>query len=93
MKKCNQKCNIPRVVSLQADPNPTSIYKWIKENVDQSLFTNPKFINLLISNVIRHIASESTLHENVDRSVAPEKGLLEKEKELLEKFKVSALKP
>lgn len=34
---------------IKADPNPTAIYKWIKENVDPSLFTNAKFINLLIS--------------------------------------------
>lgn len=72
---------------FKADPNPTSIYKWIKENVDQSLFTNAKFINLLISNVIRHIANESTLDPNIDRNVAPDKALLEKEKELLSKFK------
>ena len=37
--------------------------------------------------MIRHIANESTLGENVDRSMAPDKGLLEKEKELLSKFK------
>jgi hypothetical protein len=40
---------------LQADPNPTQFYKWIKENLDPSHHTNAGFINALMTVLVRYI--------------------------------------
>ena len=32
---------------IQADPNPSSLYKWIRENVATNLHTNKGFVNAL----------------------------------------------
>lgn len=34
---------------LQTDPSPTSLYRWIKENVDSSQHTVPGFVSALVS--------------------------------------------
>lgn len=73
---------------LQADPNPTQFYKWIKENLDPSHHTNPGFINALMTVLVKYITQESTLAEGSDPNTAPDKALQEKEKALLEKFKL-----
>ena len=44
---------------------------------------------ILFSRIIRYVTSESTMKESADTSQTPEKALVEKEKELLDKFKVS----
>ncbi|PSN51862.1 Eukaryotic translation initiation factor 4 gamma 2 [Blattella germanica] len=73
---------------LQADPNPTQFYKWIKENLDPSHHTNPGFINALMTVLVKYITQESTLVEGSDPNIVPDKALQEKEKALLEKFKL-----
>lgn len=40
---------------LQADPNPTQFYKWIKENLDPSHHTNAGFINALMTVLVKYI--------------------------------------
>jgi len=40
---------------LQADPNPTQFYKWIKENLDAAHHTDPGFINALVTVLIKYI--------------------------------------
>jgi len=72
---------------LQADASPANFLKWVRDNVDSKLFTDPGFITILITTVIEYITSVTTLHEGVDVTVNPEKPLVEQEKELLEKFK------
>lgn len=72
---------------IQNDANPALFYKWIKENVDCSLHTVPGFINALVTCLVRHVTQDSTLVEGTDPSIAPDKGVQEKEKELLEKYK------
>ncbi|KAK6630223.1 hypothetical protein RUM43_015016 [Polyplax serrata] len=71
---------------ILADPNPTQFYKWIKDNLDSSQYTNPGFINALVTVVLKYITQETTLSEGSDPT-APEKQLTEKEKSLLEKYK------
>lgn len=73
--------------AIMADPNPTPIYKWVKDNVNASMHTAPNFINVLVTSVIKHVTFETTLHSGVDRSQAPDKQLQEKEKELMAKLK------
>lgn len=72
---------------MQIDPNPGVFYKWVKENVDVNQQTQPGFINALISCLLKYITQKSTLADGIDTSVAPDKALQEKEKELLEKYK------
>ncbi|XP_059486648.1 eukaryotic translation initiation factor 4 gamma 2 isoform X2 [Neocloeon triangulifer] len=73
---------------LQSDPNPTQFYKWIKENLDPSHYTNPGFVNALVTVLIKYITQESTLAEGLDASNPPEKAVLEKEQALLGRFKL-----
>lgn len=42
--------------------------------------------------MIKYITQETTLADGLDRSNVPDKKLLDKEREMLEKFKVSVLK-
>ncbi|XP_076335649.1 N-acetyltransferase 1 isoform X1 [Tachypleus tridentatus] len=72
---------------IQADPSPTTFYKWIKDNVDSSQFTASGFIYALASCLIKFITMETTLSDNTDNNSPPEKVTVEQEKELLEKFK------
>nr|CAD7199614.1 unnamed protein product [Timema douglasi] len=73
---------------LQADPNPNQFYKWIKENLDPAHHTNPGFINALMTVLVKYITQETTLVEGYDQTTVPDKALQEKEKTLLEKFKL-----
>lgn len=34
---------------ISQNASPTSIYKWVKENVTSDLLTDPEFINVLVS--------------------------------------------
>ncbi|XP_076471182.1 eukaryotic translation initiation factor 4 gamma 2-like [Babylonia areolata] len=72
---------------IATEPSAGAIFKWIKERVGPELFTNPKFINILVTGVVKYITGESTLAVNVDPAVTPEKTVSDKEKELLDKLK------
>nr|KAG5693281.1 hypothetical protein BaRGS_011602 [Batillaria attramentaria] len=72
---------------IAAEPTAGAIFKWIKERVDADLFTNPNFINILTTSMLKYITGESTLGENADVTVTPEKALMDKEKELLDRLK------
>ena len=39
--------------------------------------------------IVRYVTGETTMKEGADLSVVPEKALIDQEKELLEKYKVS----
>ncbi|XP_075213295.1 N-acetyltransferase 1 isoform X2 [Lycorma delicatula] len=64
---------------VQADPNPTQLYKWVKENLDPAHHTDPGFVNALVTVLIKYITQEVGISEG--------KAVQEKEKTLLEKFK------
>lgn len=65
---------------LQADPNPQSFYKWIKENLEQSNFNDPGFINALMTVLLKYITQESSIIGN------DEKAVIEKETSLLKRY-------
>lgn len=70
---------------LSMDPNPTSFYKWVKENMDPDHYTNPEFISALATVVIKYIVQESS-GELLDAGTSGEKQLIQ-ERTLLEKYK------
>lgn len=71
---------------LTTDPNPTSVYKWIKDNVDAELYTDHGFIKTLVTAILKYITLESSLSEGMDHA-NPDKACIEKEKELISKYK------
>ncbi|KAF5273914.1 hypothetical protein FQA39_LY01029 [Lamprigera yunnana] len=50
---------------LQVDPNPQQFYKWIKENLDSSTYTDPGFINALMTVLLKYITQESVLLNDI----------------------------
>ena len=64
---------------LNADPNPQSYYKWIKENLDPSNFSDAGFINALMTVLLKYITQEAAASGD-DKAVA------EKEKSMLERY-------
>jgi translation initiation factor 4G len=73
---------------LTADPNPVAFFKWIKDNVDARMHTDPGFIILLVTCIIRYITSETTMKDGSDLSVVPDKVAVDAEKQMLAKFKM-----
>ncbi|XP_033646152.1 eukaryotic translation initiation factor 4 gamma 2-like [Asterias rubens] len=72
---------------ITTDPNPASLYKWIRDNIPAKLHTDKGFINALATSIIKFVTSQTTLASGVDHALAPEKALVDKERNLLEKFK------
>lgn len=66
---------------LQADPNPQQFYKWIKDNLDPSNFTDPGFINALMTVLLKYITQESASIVGDDKAVS------EKENSILERYR------
>lgn len=50
----------------ERDPSPAPVYRWIKENVDQSIQSNPMFAHVLISCLMRYI--HNTVQEKLKSS-------------------------
>ncbi|CAO1435386.1 unnamed protein product [Diamesa hyperborea] len=71
---------------IQADAQPQTFYKWIKENVDSQRYTDPGFITALMTVLLRYITQETTFPEGNDPSKMPEKSVVEAEKKLLVSF-------
>ncbi|KAL7302999.1 hypothetical protein TKK_0004224 [Trichogramma kaykai] len=71
---------------LEADPSPTTFYKWIKEKLEPSHHSDPAFINALIAVLLKYITRETTFPEGVDPNDLPSKALQEKELALLGKY-------
>jgi len=72
---------------IAAEPSATALYKWLKDKVDVRLHTDSGFITTLVTALMKYITNESTLKENADSTVTPEKAMMDKEKELLDKLK------
>nr|XP_039257067.1 eukaryotic translation initiation factor 4 gamma 2-like isoform X1 [Styela clava] len=72
---------------IAENPNPSSIYKWIKENVTLDLYTDPGFINVLVSCSLDHITKHSSLAEGVERTQNPLREIKEKERQLMVEIK------
>uniref|UniRef100_A0A0L8G7E7 MI domain-containing protein n=1 Tax=Octopus bimaculoides TaxID=37653 RepID=A0A0L8G7E7_OCTBM len=73
---------------IQTDPSATAIFKWIKDKVQNDLHQSPGFVNILTTSILKYITKASTLSENCDPSIPPEKHLVEKEKDMLDKLKI-----
>ncbi|GAB1609027.1 eukaryotic translation initiation factor 4 gamma 2, partial [Argonauta hians] len=73
---------------IQTDPSATAIFKWIKDKVQNDLHQSSGFINILTTSILKYITKSSTLFENCDPSIPPEKHLVEKERDMLDKLKV-----
>lgn len=73
---------------IQSDPSATAIFKWIKDKVQNDLHYSPGFVNILTTSILKYVTKSSTLSENCDPAVVPDKHLSEKERELLDKLKV-----
>ena len=41
---------------LKADPNPALFFKWIRDNVDSSLYTDPAFITSLVTTSVSFLS-------------------------------------
>jgi len=72
---------------LMESSSPNALYNWIKENVDQNLYQDPKFVNVIITSCLRYITGRSTLAPGVDTKVTAAKHLREEEGLLLKKLK------
>jgi len=72
---------------VRTDASPSNIYKWIKENVDAKLRDTPGFINIVVSSILRHIIQDTTAKEGFDENAMPEKGDIELEKDMMEKWR------
>ncbi|CAL1547022.1 unnamed protein product [Lymnaea stagnalis] len=68
---------------IAVEPTAAALYKWIKDKVEVPLQTDPGFINILVTSILKYITNESTLKPNTDTTVTPEKVLMEREKDLL----------
>lgn len=44
---------------IQADSNPQQFYKWIKENIEPSLYTDPGFITAMMTVIVKYITKVS----------------------------------
>lgn len=66
---------------LQADPNPQQFYKWIKENLDPTNYTDAGFINALMTVLLKYITQESA------SIVGDDKAASEKEHNILERYR------
>ncbi|XP_053684298.1 eukaryotic translation initiation factor 4 gamma 2 [Sabethes cyaneus] len=64
---------------IQADANPQQFYKWIKENVETSCYTDPGFITAVMTVLLKYITQESS-------KCTDDKQPVEKEKEILKKY-------
>lgn len=68
------------------DPSVGTIYKWVKDNVEVSWHSNPEFINVLTTCLLKYSTKDSSMADGVDTTQNPEKDLIEKEKATLKKL-------
>lgn len=64
---------------IQVDGNPQQFYKWIKENVEPSCYTDPGFVTAVMTVLLKYIMQEASKY-------ADEKQSVEKEMEILRKY-------
>ncbi|XP_065582047.1 eukaryotic translation initiation factor 4 gamma 2-like isoform X1 [Artemia franciscana] len=72
---------------IQVESSPQLFYKWIKDNVDAGQHSSPGFISSLMTVIVKYITQESGSAECGEAGNDKMKGVFEKEKELLEKYR------
>ncbi|KAK0088425.1 hypothetical protein PV325_012089 [Microctonus aethiopoides] len=70
---------------LESEPSPNAFYKWIKDKLDPAHYSDPGFINALMTVLLQYITRETTMAPGVDIA-SPDKATQEKERALLEKY-------
>uniref|UniRef100_UPI00358EC28C eukaryotic translation initiation factor 4 gamma 2 n=1 Tax=Myxine glutinosa TaxID=7769 RepID=UPI00358EC28C len=71
---------------LESDPSPPAFYKWVKENVSARLHGDRAFINILVTCLLHFITGETSLADGFDPTIAPNRDVMEREKQLLDSF-------
>lgn len=66
---------------LQADPTPAQFYKWIKDNLDPANYTDPGFINALMTVLLKYIMQEAG-----SAGIEASEPVKKKERALLERY-------
>lgn len=72
---------------MQTEPSATGLFKWIKEHVNADLHYTGGFLNILTTSLMKYVTQDSTMGDDVDITVVPDKTLIDKEKQNLEKMK------
>lgn len=72
---------------LKANPNPTILYRWLRDNVAAELHTERRFVHVLLRCCLVHVTESTTLAEGVDRDVKPSKSVEGDEKKLFHQLK------
>ena len=76
---------------IQEDCTPTSLYRWLKDNVEPHLQNNTEFIRVLFTSLTKYIANEVSkqlIADNESRTQTQTNGtnITDNEKELLTKY-------
>ncbi|CAB4020089.1 eukaryotic translation initiation factor 4 gamma 2-like, partial [Paramuricea clavata] len=72
---------------IQNDPNVSSLYKWIKDNIDVKLHSSPEFASVLTTCVLKYVTMTTSLAPNVDRNQPLDKEIQDQEKLMMENMK------
>ena len=51
---------------INQNPNPTAIYKWIKENCSATLYTDPKFISIVFTKWVHWSTSQDDQYNRLE---------------------------
>ncbi|XP_054153413.1 eukaryotic translation initiation factor 4 gamma 2-like [Oppia nitens] len=75
----------------QSDCTPTSLYRWLKDNVDQSLQNNSEFIRVLFTCLLKYIINEASKQsisesDNQTQTQTNTTNIADNEKQLLNRY-------
>ncbi|XP_075166704.1 N-acetyltransferase 1, partial [Haematobia irritans] len=71
---------------LNANPDPTTFYKWIKANVDAKYYKEEGFISALMTVIVKYVTSQTSFPEGTDVKNCPDKATIQKEESLFENY-------
>jgi len=74
---------------VQEDCTPTSLYRWLKDNVDSSLQNSPEFIRVLFTCLLKYIThqlSKQSIADNDSKTQTNGTNITDNEKELFTKY-------
>lgn len=80
------------LTKLGQDCSAVSIYKWIKVNVDASLYPETDFIVVLTRCILEHVGNSASRESISKEIVAEEKACMQKFKILVQKFVADTIK-
>lgn len=75
---------------ITSDCSPTSLYRWLKENVNTTLQSSPEFISVVFSTLLKHIIAKYSNADNpsvfTNQLFAQQDAELKKYSQVLQKF-------